>query len=99
MKAENIEGKYLAYKGRPLVRKGNELYYGDLSDDYYLFMMIMSQKKATVGDKTVDVPEMILVQVCSKDGKPVPDKQKMVTNGFYEAFDLGCVWLERMLVS
>ena len=26
-------------------------------------------------------------------------KQKLVKDGLYEAFDLGCVWLEKMLVS
>ena len=97
MKVVNIDGSYLTYKGKPLVRKGNDLFYGDLSDDYYLSMMIMSQKNVNVGDKTVEVPDMILVQVCTKDGKPV--KQKMVTDGLYEAFDLGRVWLENTLVS
>ena len=53
--------------------------------------------KMKIGDTTVEVPDQILVQVCSKDGKPV--KQKLVTDGLYEAFDLGCVWLEKMLVS
>ena len=114
MKVENIDGSYLTYKGKPLVRKGNDLFYGDLSDEYYLSMMIMSQKKVSVGDQSVEVPDTILVQVCSKDGKPVkqklvkeglcskdgkPVKQKLVKEGLYEAFDLGCVWLEKMLVS
>ena len=97
MKVENVQGSYLTYKGKPLVRHGNEIYFGDLSDEYHLFMMIMSQKTVTIGEKSVEVPDMILVQVCSKDGKPV--KQKMVKDGLYEAFDLGCVWLEKMLVS
>ena len=97
MKAVNIDGSYLTYKGKPLVRKGNDLFYGDLSDEYYLSMMIMSQKQVNVGDTSVEVPDTVLVQVLTKDGKPV--KQKLVKNGLYEAFDLGCVWLEKMLVS
>ena len=97
MKAVNIDGSYLTYKGKPLVRKGNDFFYGDLSDDYYLSMMIMSQKTVKVGETSVEVPDTILVQVCSKDGRPV--KQKLAKDGLYEAFDLGCVWLEKMLVS
>lgn len=97
MKVVNIDGSYLTYKGKPLVRKGNDLFYGDLSDEYYLSMMIMSQKQVNVGDNSVEVPDTVLVQVLTKDGKPV--KQKLVKNGLYEAFDLGCVWLEKMLVS
>ena len=65
MKAVNIDGSYLTYKGKPLVRKGNDLFYGDLSDDYYLSMMIMSQKTVKVGETSVEVPDTILVQVCS----------------------------------
>ena len=34
----NVKGveasEYLEYKGRPLVRKDNDIYYGDLSDDF-----------------------------------------------------------------
>ena len=59
MKAVNIDGSYLTYKGKPLVRKGNDLFYGDLSDDYYLSMMIMSQKTVKVGETSVEVPDTI----------------------------------------
>ena len=38
-----IKGKFLEYKGRPLVRQGDDIYYGDMSDKYYIYMMIMNE--------------------------------------------------------
>ena len=92
MKTNGIQGKFIEYKGKPLVRVGNEIYYGFMSDKYYLFMMIMGEKKASRLD--VQIPDKILVQILPTDGSGNIEKQKMV-NSLYEAFDLGIAWLER----
>ena len=92
MKANGIEGKYIEYKGKPLVREGNEIYYGFMSDKFYLFMMIMSEEKAENFD--VQIPQMVLVQILPTDGSGKVEKQKMV-NSLFEAFDLGTAWLDR----
>jgi hypothetical protein len=91
MEAIGIQGKYLEYKGKPLVRQGNELYYGDMSETCYLFLLIMNEvEEPTLGTK---IPGKVMVQVLTtKDNKPM--KQKVV-DGLYEAFDLGTAWLER----
>ena len=34
----------LTYKGKPLVRKDNELYYGCMTDPYVLYLQIQSTK-------------------------------------------------------
>ncbi|MBQ4324561.1 MAG: hypothetical protein IJC29_02090 [Clostridia bacterium] len=89
--ANGIQGKYLEYQGRPLVRKGDEIYLGDMSDKGYLFMSIMA-KEEKLG---VEVPSMILIQVInSADKKPVKDMQKMVKS-LAEAFEFGTAWLSR----
>ena len=92
MKATGIEGKYIEYKGKPLVRKEDEIYYGFMSDKYYLFMMIMGEKKASRLD--MQIPDMVLVQILANDGSGEIKNQKMVS-GLHEAFDLGTAWLER----
>ena len=92
MKTNAIEGKFIEYKGKPLVRNGNEIFYGYMSDKYYLFLMIMSEKKASRLD--VQVPDMVMVQILPTDGSNKPEKQKIVS-GLYEAFDIGTAWLER----
>ena len=92
IKANGIQGKYLEYNGKPLVREGNEIYYGDMSDKFYLFMLVMSEKKAAKFD--VNIPDMVMVQILPTDGSGRIEKQKMV-KGLAEAFDLGAAWLER----
>ena len=34
----------LTYKGKPLVRKGNEIYYGNMTDPYVLYLQVMTTK-------------------------------------------------------
>lgn len=92
MKANGIQGKFTEYKGKPLVREGNEIYYGYMSEKFYLFMMIMSEKKASRLD--MNIPDKVLVQILPTDGSGKVEKQKMVS-GLFEAFDLGSAWLER----
>ena len=40
--AENTP--FLMYKGRPLVRSGNTLYYGSMAEKYVIVMQILSTK-------------------------------------------------------
>ena len=81
--------EFLEYKNRPLVRKDDDIYYGDLSEKYYVYMMIMSDKKSPKGDK--DVPGTIMVQLLDSKTKK-PEKQK-ITNGLAEAFEFAEAWL------
>lgn len=88
---KNIKGKYLSYLGRPLVRQDKELFYGDLSDKYYAYMLIMSEKQSENQD--VKIPDKVLVQLLqSADGKL--EKQNTVDN-LGEAFETATAWLDR----
>ncbi len=87
-----VEGKYLEYKGKPLVREGDTICYGDMSEKCILILEIMSYKKVDSND----VPDKILIQIIdSKDpGKIIKQGSK---EGLYEAFTLGCIWLDQAL--
>jgi hypothetical protein len=87
-----LEGKYLMYKGKPLVREKNLICYGNMTDKYYLSMLILTNK--TVGDK--EVPNNILVQVLTTGENPKIIKQGNKI-GLYDAIDIGTIWLERAL--
>lgn len=95
-KATNIEGKYLMYRGKPLVREGNMICYGYLSDPYYLLLTVMSNKD--VGER--EVPDKVLVQIMNSDSS-LPDHKRIakqdIKNGLGEALDIGIVWLERYI--
>ena len=46
----------LTYKGRPLVRCKNDIYYGSLSDPYVIFMQVLTSKEENgvqVADRTL----------------------------------------------
>ena len=89
---EIVGGKYLEYKGKPLVREGDTICYGDMDDKCILILEIMSHKKTENGE----LPDKILIQVV--DPK---DQSKILRqgskDGLYEAFNLGLIWLDHEL--
>ncbi len=88
--------EFLTYKDKPLVRKGKEIYYGDMAEKYVVKLDILSEKEQD-GKK---VPDRIAVQLLLSDTH-LPDKDRVKKKsekvGFYEAMDLAAVWLERAL--
>lgn len=89
-----VEGKYLMYKDRPLVREGDTICYGDMTEKCILILEIFSYKEEG-GHK---VPDKILVQVVESQ-----DQSKIIRqgekNGLYEAFGYGLIWLEQALAK
>lgn len=86
--------KMLTYKGRPLVRSGNTLYYGDMADKCVIVMQILSTK--TVKDMTV--ADKVQVQLMSTDSElRMKDRilKKSEKDGLYNALDIGSIWLDR----
>ncbi len=87
-----VEGKYLVYLDRPLVREGNTICYGDMSEKCILVLEIMSQKEVN-GKK---MPKDILIQVIdSKDPTKIIKQGKK--EGLYDAFSIGLAWLDLAL--
>ena len=89
----NAEGvtneEFVEYKGRPIVRQGDDIFYGDLSEKYYVYMMIMGDNKSPKAD--VEIPGTIMVQLLDSKTKK-PEKQK-ITSGLAEAFEFAEAWL------
>lgn len=84
------ENNFLTYKGRPLVRKGNTVYYGNMSDAYITRLTILSNQN--------DIADTIKVELMLSDtGLSDKDRIKKTSekHGFYEALDIASVWLER----
>ncbi len=88
--------EFLTYKGRPLVRKGNEIYYGDMSEKFVILLQIMTTKKE--GD--LEIADKVLVQLLNTDSDLRPRERivkKSEKFGLYNAMDIGTIWLERAL--
>ena len=92
------EKEFSTYKGKPLVRCGDELYYGSMADRFVIRMQIKSKK--TVGD--TEIADKVAIQLLCTDPDLSPRKQLVKSsekNGLYVALDIADVWLERALKS
>ncbi len=82
------------YKGYPLVRSGNAIYYGYMSDPYVAQLQIMHNTKKN----GLDVADRIKVYQISTDEKLNPMEAIVKTSergSLYDALDLANAWLER----
>lgn len=92
------EEKILMYKGRPLMRKDNMIYYGSMADSHIVMLQILETKK--VGD--LDVASKVSVQLQLTD--PTAKSRDRVVkksekDGLYTALDVGAIWLQRALAG
>lgn len=86
------------YKGKPLVRSGDTIYYGSMADKYVIKMDVKSKKK--VGD--LDVADKVTVQLMYTDPEIRTRKQIIKTSekeGLYLALDIAEAWLSRALAE
>ena len=93
MATENIP---LSYKGHPLRRKDNLIYYGTMAEKYIIMLQILSSKKVDGLDMTDKVS--VQLQLTDPDLKS-RDRvvRKSEKDSLYAAMDLASVWLERAL--
>ena len=86
---------FFSYKGRPLVRNGKTIYYGDMNEPYVVMMQIHSDEDF----KDLKVSGKISLQMMSTDLTLPPDKlilKKAEKQGLYEALDIATIWLDRV---
>lgn len=86
----------LSYKDKPLVRCGNEIYYGDPKDSHVIYMQILSTKNeggTEIADK-VHVALMVNDATLSQRARIQKESDK---NGLFAALEIGTIWLERAL--
>ena len=88
----------LEYKGRPLRRKDNLLYFGSMADKYIIQMQILESKKV----KDLDVATKVSVQLQLTD-PDVKSRDRVVKKtekeSLYSAIDVASVWLDRALAQ
>ena len=85
------KGQYVLYKGLPLVRDGDTLYYGDLKEKYMLTLNIL-------GKDANENPNMIMVQIChTNDRNKIVKGKQAFKKDLYEALDLGGIWLDQAI--
>ena len=94
--SEKQKSPFPMYRGKPLVRSGDTIYYGNMTDKYVIKMEIKSSKK--VDD--LEVADKVAVSLIHTDDNMSP-KDRIIKSsekdGLYEALDLGAIWLKRAL--
>ena len=81
------EKAVLMYKGRPLMRKDNLIYYGSMADSHIVMLQVLETKK--LGD--MDIASRVSVQLQLTDpAAKSRDRivKKSEKDGFYTALDL-----------
>ena len=90
--------KELVYKGHPLRRKDNIIYFGSMADKYIIMMQILETKKV----EDMDVATKVSVQLQLTDPE-LKSRDRVVKksekNSLYAAMDVASVWLDRALAS
>lgn len=88
----------LTYKGRPMMRKDNIIYYGSMADTHIIMLQILETKK--IGNE--EVASRVSVQLQLTD-PTVRSRDRVLKKsekpGLYSAMDVGCVWLDRALAG
>ena len=90
------EKTVLQYKGRPLMRKDNMIYYGSMADSHIVMLQILETKK--VQDTDIATRVSVELQLTDPNAR-AKDRivKKSEKDGFFTALDLGNVWLTRAL--
>ena len=86
----------LTYKGHPLRRKDDLIYYGSMADKYIIMLQVLDTKK--VDDLDVATKVSVQLQLTDPDLKS-RDRvvKKSEKDSLYNAMDVASVWLERAL--
>lgn len=92
------EKSVLTYKGHPLMRKDNLIYYGSMADSHIVMLQVLETTKQA----DMDIATRVSVQLQLTDPS-VKSRDRVVKRsekaGLYTALDVGCVWLERALAG
>ena len=90
------EEKVLTYKGHPLMRKDNLIYYGTMAEKYIIMMQVLESKK----EQDLNVATRVSVQLQMTD-PTIKSRDRIVKKSekesLYAAMDIGAIWLDRAL--
>ena len=88
----------LSYKGHPLRRKDNLIYYGTMAEKYIIMLQILSTKQVNglaMADKVAVQLQLTDPDLKSRD-RVVKKSEK---DSLYAAMDVAAIWLERALAG
>ena len=88
----------LTYKGHPLRRKDNLIYYGSMADKYIVMIQVMSTEK----DGSLELANKVHLQLQFTD-PDLKSRDRVVKKSdlpdLFTAIDMGSIWLMRALAG
>ena len=92
------QNETLMYKGHPLRRKGNLVYYGSMGDKYIVVIQIMSTTK----EGGLDIADKVHLELQFTD-PDLKSRDRVVRKSdlpdLFSAIDMGSIWLMRALAG
>lgn len=89
---ENL--KFFLYKKKPLVRKENVIYYGNMNEDFVAMLTIDS----SYDFNGLKVANKVFLQLISTDLNIAPEEvvvKSTVKGSLYQALDIARIWIKR----
>ena len=90
------EREKLIYCGKPLLREGNVLYYGEFSENFIVRFTILESEN--VND--LDIARKVIIELLEKHGDDISQAKltkKAERTSMWAALDIGIYWLEDIL--
>ena len=84
------EEKYLTYKDKLLLRKGNEIYYGSPEHKYMVVFRVLDSDKLS----DLDIAKKVVIELRTNSEKDSVLFKQAEREGLYKAFVIGMYWLE-----
>ena len=92
------ENAVLMYKGHPLMRKDNLIYYGSMADKYIIMIQVTSSEK----EGGLEVANKVQLQL-QRTEPGLKSKDRVVKQSdqpdLFSAIDMGSIWLMRALAG
>lgn len=90
------ETNFLLYKGKPIVRSGNKLYYGNMGDGYVIEMTLhdIREENGIPMSKRITVRLVCTMRDCAPTEMIVNKSEKY---NLADALEIGDIWLTRKL--
>ena len=96
--AKHDKREGLMYKGHPLRRVDNLIYYGTMAEKYIIMMQVLDTKK----EQDLEVATKVSVQLQLTDPE-LKSRDRVIKksekDSLYAAMDVAAVWLDRALAG
>ena len=97
MAGKNSKNEGLIYKGHPLRRAGNLIYYGTMAEKYIIMMQVLDSQK--LQDMRLATKVSVQLQLTDPEKSRSRVVKKTEKDSLYAAMDVAAIWLDRALAG